>query len=77
MASNSGVGDVSQIDGVANPSNGDFGLKNAFWMAWKKITARTLPAYASLKVAANRAGELRTCEFVVNPYSSSHAERYP
>ena len=31
MASNSGVGDVSQIDGVANPSNGDFGLKNAFW----------------------------------------------
>ena len=31
LASNSGVGDVSQIYGVANPSNGDFGLKNAFW----------------------------------------------
>ena len=31
VARNSGVGDVSQIYGVANPSNGDFGLKNAFW----------------------------------------------
>ena len=32
VARNSGVSDVSKIYGVANPSNGDFGLKNAFWM---------------------------------------------
>ena len=31
VASKSGVGDVSQIYGVTNPSNGDFGLENAFW----------------------------------------------
>ena len=33
VARNSGVGDVSQIYGVANPSNGDFGILELAYFA--------------------------------------------